>query len=72
MARLSHRFFVDDLMLFTETSLSQADVILDCLNRFCDVSGQTIRRVKSLVCFSHTVPLDVALSVTTMLEIPIT
>lgn len=43
---ISHLFFADDLILFAEASKSQIDVIMECLNYFCAISGQVIRPAK--------------------------
>ena len=50
--RLSHLMFVDDVVLFGEASKARAQVINDCLNRFCEASGQKISTQKSRVYFS--------------------
>ena len=40
---LSHLFFADvNLILFTEASVEQLKVVLDCLNLFMDCSGQKV------------------------------
>lgn len=36
----------DDLILFAEASKSQIDVIMECLNNFCAISGQVISPAK--------------------------
>ncbi|XP_019175883.1 PREDICTED: uncharacterized protein LOC109171271 [Ipomoea nil] len=42
----------DDMVLFTEATLEQVDVILDCFGQFCTASGQKISLSKSQVFFS--------------------
>lgn len=37
---ISHLFFADDLILFAEASKSQIDVLMECLNDFCAISGR--------------------------------
>lgn len=37
---LSHLFFMDDLMLFCEAYLEQADIVLNTLHQFFYYSGQ--------------------------------
>lgn len=37
---LSHIFFVDDLLLFGDASVGQMEVMMDCLDRFCQLSGE--------------------------------
>ncbi|CAN1771048.1 Putative ribonuclease H protein At1g65750 [Linum perenne] len=53
---LSHYFFADDLVLFSEASTSQAHVISDILDRFCDASGQSVSKEKSRIFFSKNTP----------------
>ncbi|CAN1147561.1 Putative ribonuclease H protein At1g65750 [Linum perenne] len=48
--RLSHLFYADDLILLSEATPCQAEVILQCLDAFCDASGQAVNKEKS-VCF---------------------
>ena len=48
---LSHLFFVDDLLLFTEASMEQASVIQQCLDDFCDVSRQKVNKDKTRIFF---------------------
>ena len=38
--KLSNLIFADDLVLLAEMSVEQANVIKECLNRFCQASGQ--------------------------------
>ncbi|XP_019173838.1 PREDICTED: uncharacterized protein LOC109169412 [Ipomoea nil] len=49
---LTHLCFADDMVLFTEASMEQANVILECLEQFCQASGQKISLSKSQVFFS--------------------
>ena len=37
--RLSHLMFADDVVLFCKANLSQAQILQECLNRFCEASG---------------------------------
>lgn len=39
---ISHLFLADDLVLFAEASIEQMEVIMNCLNRFCSMSGQEV------------------------------
>ena len=43
---LSHIFFADDLILFGEASVSQFNVMVNCLNSFCSFSGQKVNYQK--------------------------
>ena len=40
--RITHLGFADDLFIFEEASMSQVEVINDCLNLFCTSLGQKI------------------------------
>ena len=55
---ISHLKFVDDLLLFAESSPSQMVEILDCLNLFCQPSGQAINHQKTLIYFSKKSPSE--------------
>ena len=49
---LSHIFFADDLLLFSEATVEQARVIQQCLDEFCRVSGQKVSKGKTRILFS--------------------
>nr|KYP69874.1 Retrovirus-related Pol polyprotein LINE-1 [Cajanus cajan] len=61
---LSHLAFADDLILFSEASMNQAEIIRDCLDRFCASSGQKVSLEKTKIFFSknvaHTVRDDIS------------
>ena len=40
--QISHLMFADDVVLFAEGTVEQAQVIHDCLEQFCSISGQQI------------------------------
>lgn len=46
---LSHLFFADDLLLFSEASEKQIRVIMECLNQFCLASSQKVNLQKSYI-----------------------
>lgn len=52
---LSNLFFADDIILFAEADVDQANVIHDCLERFCKASGQRVSLAKSRVFYSKNV-----------------
>lgn len=66
---LSHLCFADDMVLFSEASLDQADIIRECLDRFCATSGQRISFSKSQVLFSKNTDPAVAQGVSARLNI---
>ncbi|CAN1824591.1 Putative ribonuclease H protein At1g65750 [Linum perenne] len=66
---LSHCFFAGDLILFGEVDTSQAKVILDILDRFCEASGQSVNKSKSKVYFSKNVSQSLSREVTSILGI---
>ncbi|KAK3230915.1 hypothetical protein Dsin_002796 [Dipteronia sinensis] len=39
---ISHLFFADDLILFGQASVQQAQIMRDYLDIFCDLSGQQV------------------------------
>lgn len=49
---LSHLMFVDDLVLFSEATVEQANVINMCLDLFCQSSGQKVSMSKTQIFFS--------------------
>lgn len=52
---LSHLFFADDLILLSEASMDQVEVIQRCMNRFCHASGQKVSNAKTRIFFSQNV-----------------
>lgn len=53
--KLSHLAFADDLMLFAEASLDQADIMKTILGLFCESSGQKVSMEKTRIFFSKNV-----------------
>lgn len=69
---LSHLFFADDLVLFSEASQVQMREIRKCLEVFCRVSGQRVSLAKSEIFFSQTVEQDAASRIMQEAKMPIT
>lgn len=61
---ISHLMFADDLLLFSEASQNQMNIILDCLNMFCSISGQKVNARKTSICFSKNVSSNEANCIT--------
>ncbi|PRQ26177.1 putative RNA-directed DNA polymerase [Rosa chinensis] len=57
---ISHFFFADDLILFSEANTHQASILKQCLEVFCVLSGQTVNFDKSLIFCSPNVGNDLA------------
>lgn len=51
--QLSHVCFADDLILFTEASVTQIRIIRSVLERFCGASRQKVSSEKSKIFFSN-------------------
>ncbi|XP_021726206.1 uncharacterized protein LOC110693390 [Chenopodium quinoa] len=69
---LSNLFFVDDLILFAEASIEQAEIVRDCLDRFCVASGQKVSLPKSRVFFSQNVHKDAQKGISEALGMDVT
>ena len=52
---LTHLCFADDLFIFAEASMSQVEVISNCLDIFCASSGQKVSKEKTKIYFSKNV-----------------
>ncbi|XP_061346756.1 uncharacterized protein LOC133292365 [Gastrolobium bilobum] len=50
---ISHLMFADDLVLFGVANLDQLEVMMDCLKKFCDMSGQAVSIEKTSIYFSR-------------------
>lgn len=53
---ISHIMFANDLLLFVEVNAEQLEGVLNCLNRFCSISGQKVSVAKTQIIFSKNVP----------------
>ncbi|CAN1177289.1 Putative ribonuclease H protein At1g65750 [Linum perenne] len=69
---LSHLFYADDLILLSEASVAQADVIAQCLDQFCLASGQAVSREKSALFCSKNLDRRVAADISIRFGIPLT
>lgn len=69
---ISHLFFADDLILFAEASKSQIDVIMECLNDFCAISGQVISPAKEKLFVSPNFHKLTAREISARCQIPLT
>ncbi|KAF7826277.1 ribonuclease H [Senna tora] len=49
---ISHLLFADDVILFGEASLNQAHCMMECINLFCQASGQKVNPQKTQIYFS--------------------
>ena len=58
--KLSHMFFVDDLVLFAKASLDQVTIIFKVLYKFCLASRHRISKEKTIVFFSRNIDRHVA------------
>lgn len=61
--------YADDLLIFGEASLIEADLILDTLNKFVAVSGQQIVPDKSKIWYSRVVPQDLTEVISQVLQV---
>ncbi|KAK9671970.1 hypothetical protein RND81_12G067000 [Saponaria officinalis] len=57
--KISNLFFADDMVLFAEASIHQAQVINYVLDNFCRASGEKVSIAKSKVFFSRNTSLDI-------------
>ncbi|XP_074304974.1 uncharacterized protein LOC141639890 [Silene latifolia] len=66
---LTHLFFADDIILFGEATINQAQLSNRVLNAFCQASGQRVSRAKSKVYFSPNVDGEDVSNITNELQI---
>ena len=49
--KISHLCFADDMLLFTEASLEQLEIVSQCMDMFCSTSGQKVSATKTRIFF---------------------
>lgn len=59
-------FFADDLLLLGEASVGQMHTMLDCLNLFCEASGEMVSTEKTRMLVSKNVNHNIALELRDM------
>ncbi|KAF4377304.1 hypothetical protein G4B88_011139 [Cannabis sativa] len=64
---ITHLMFADDVMLFGQASVKEAEAFLECLNLYCSWSGQAVNFQKSTVFFSKGVPSNRANAIANLL-----
>lgn len=69
---ISHLFYADDLMIFSNDEEDACRNIMETLNIFCDMSGQKINFQKSSLFVSNNVNVNHARSLSTLCGIPLT
>lgn len=69
---ISHVFFVEDLILFTESSSSSIRVMKKCIERFSSVLGQKVKFEKSYLFVSKNVGSQVARNLARLCAFPLT
>ena len=69
---VSHLFFADDLILLAEASIDQIQVVMECLDQFCTLSGQKVSLNKSSIFFLRNVETTLANNISSLSQIPTT
>lgn len=69
-AAVSHLFFADDILFFSEATEDQIDCIMEGLCCFCDASGQKISHSKLSILFSSNIPDHVRHSLIHRMGVP--
>ncbi|XP_024171911.1 uncharacterized protein LOC112177904 [Rosa chinensis] len=70
--QISHLFFADDLMLFSEATVERACILKKCLDIFCSLSGQAVSYEKSLIFCSPNTNKDIATDISSICGSPLT
>src|SRR4051812_32392953 len=68
---ISHLFFADDLLLFAEATIDQANCIREGLEGFCSASGQRVNFGKFLLHVSPNMEGGIASELSARLGIPL-
>ena len=69
---ISHLFFADDLVIFGEASTFQVDVMLRCLDTFCQATGQRMNKDKTRIYFSKNVHFTRAVEMSQRMGVKLT
>ncbi|CAL9005576.1 unnamed protein product [Prunus brigantina] len=69
---VSHLFFANDLILFGKASVTQAKVMKQCLDDFCNLSSQRFSFEKFVICVSPNTCSDLARQVASISGSPLT
>ncbi|KAK4252645.1 hypothetical protein QN277_014390 [Acacia crassicarpa] len=69
---ISHLMFADDLLLFGVASTEQASCMMECLNNFCEASGERVNTAKSSMFFSPRVSREVITQIQSITNMKIT
>lgn len=69
---ITHLFFVDDLLLFTEVSIDQAHMINEVLDIFCSSFREKANKAKTQIFFSHNVQTVTIREIKNMLGFSVT
>lgn len=69
---LTHLFFADDLLFFSEAKDDQLQCIREGLDLFCKSSGQKVNFAKSSMLCSSNVPVREAVRLSSLLGVPLT